>query len=169
MHGDPTKVVAANGRRFATFAAAVLVLVVDPATDRFLLFEAPGKRGRPGWEVVNGAVERDETLLEAVHREVLEEAGAIRVEVLGPVHAESWRYDVQVPNMISVAFAAVLRSGDVSPGDDVAGCAHRWASLDDVRALLAAGEAAIPGDVAPFERALDEVRRWTRPPVPVSS
>lgn len=70
-----TRLVAVNGRQFATFAAAVFVYIIDPGTHRFLLMSSPAKRGRPGWEVVGGAVEEGETLAEAVVREVAEEAG----------------------------------------------------------------------------------------------
>ena len=40
------ELVAANGRRFAGFAAAVLVFIIDPSTRRFLLLSSPAKRGR---------------------------------------------------------------------------------------------------------------------------
>ena len=38
------ELVAANGRRFAGFAAAVLVFIIDPSTRRFLLLSSPAKR-----------------------------------------------------------------------------------------------------------------------------
>jgi 8-oxo-dGTP pyrophosphatase MutT (NUDIX family) len=148
------EIVAANGRRFATFAAAVLVFIVDPATEKFLLLESPAKRGRPGWEIVNGGVEADETLEQAALREVSEEAGpAARVRLRGTVYAETWRYDDVVTHMTSVAFLADYLGGEIVPGDDMAGCAPRWFTLEELRALDARGVALIPESIDQFERA----------------
>ena len=68
------ELVAANGRRFAGFAAAVLAFIIDPSTRRFLLLSSPAKRGRAGWEIVNGGLEGGETLIDGVTREVAHEA-----------------------------------------------------------------------------------------------
>ena len=106
------ELVSAQGRRFAGFAAAVLAFIIDPSTRRFLLLSSPSKRPRPGWEVVNGGVEQEETLLAALRREVAEEAGpAVQLEVLGTVHAWSWHYDDQIPHMLSIAFVATYLGG----------------------------------------------------------
>jgi ADP-ribose pyrophosphatase YjhB (NUDIX family) len=149
------QLVAANGRKFATLPAAVFVFIIEPTTQRFLLLSSPAKRGRPGWEVVNGAVEANETLAQAAMREVAEETGpAVRVDLLGAVDAWTWRYDELVTHMISVAFVAAYFAGDVVPGDDMAGCESRWASLDEVRELAAHGSALIPESLATFEHAL---------------
>ena len=67
--GSQPELVAANGRRFAGFAAAVLVFIIDPATRRFLLLSSPAKRCREGWENVSGGLEGGETLIEGVMRE----------------------------------------------------------------------------------------------------
>src|SRR6516165_2012795 len=67
----PHAITAASGRTFATFPAAVVVPIVN-GREELLLLES---QRRPGlWEPVNGAVEDDETLLEAALREVREEA-----------------------------------------------------------------------------------------------
>lgn len=154
------ELVGANGRRFAGFAAAVLVFIIDPSTRRFLLLSSPPKRGRPGWEVVNGGLEAGETLLEGVRREAAEEAGPhVRLRVLGAVHSWTYRYDDAVTHMLSLAFVASYLGGEVVPGDDMAGCEARWATLDEVRSL-AASSALIPEDVWVFERALDCFDRW---------
>lgn len=155
------ELVASNGRRFAGFAAAVLVFIVDSATERILLLSSPAKRGRPGWETVNGGLEAGETLLEGLAREVAEEAGpSVAIDVLGTVHAWTWRYDDLVPHMLSIAYVARYLGGEVVPGDDMAGSEVRWASMDDVRALAAAGEALIPEEVWLFERAFELAARW---------
>lgn len=152
---------ATNGRRFAGFAAAVLVFIVDPATRRFLLLSSPAKRARPGWEVVNGGLEGGETLLEGVAREVAEEAGPdVRLDIVGTVHAWTYRYDDAIPHMISVAYAAVHLGGEVVPGDDMAGSEVRWASLDEVRGIaLDERTGLIPEEAWLFERALELVDR----------
>ena len=156
------ELVASNGRRFAGFAAAVLVFIVDPVTRRFLLLSSPPKRGRPGWEVVNGGLEAGETLLDGVLREVAEEAGPdVSLAVLGTVHAWTYRYDEAVPHMLSVGYVARYLGGDVVPGDDMAGSSVRWASLDEVRSL----PALIPEDVWLFERALSLFDLWVDGPV----
>ena len=155
------ELVASNGRRFAGFAAAVLVFIIDPQTRRFLMLNSPPKRARPGWEIVNGGLEAGETVLEGVLREVAEEAGPeVMIRPLGTVHAWTYRYDELVPHMISIAFVASYLGGDVVPGDDMAGMEVRWMSLDEVRSSAAAGQSLIPDEVWLFERALQCFDAW---------
>ena len=159
--GVQPELVAANGRRFAGFAGAVLVFIVDPTTRRFLLLSSPAKRRRPGWEIVNGGVEAGETLMAALHREVAEEAGPdVRLHVHGTVHAWTWRYDDQVTHLMSTAFVASYLGGDVVPGDDMAGSEVRWASLEEVE-QLATETGLIPDGVWLFERALQCLDLWS--------
>ena len=154
------ELVGANGRRFAGFAAAVLVFIIDPSSRRVLLLKAPG-RDR-GWEIVNGGLEAGETLLDGVAREVAEEAGpSVAISVLGTVHAMTWHYDDEIPHMISTFWVASYLGGDVEPGDDMAGSEVRWATLDEVRAASAAGEALVPGELWLFERAFERFDAWS--------
>jgi len=156
------ELVAANGRRFVGFAAAVLVFIVDPSTRRFLVLSSPAKRGREGWEIVNGGLEGGETLSDGLTREVAEEVGpAVRLRVLGTVHASTFRYDHLIPHMISACFVASYLGGEVVPGDDMAGCETRWVTLDEVKGLAAAGTALIPDEVWLFERALQCFDLWS--------
>ena len=158
---DQPLLTALNGRRFAGFAAAVLVFIVDPATRRFLMLSSPAKRGRAGWEIVNGAMEAGESILESVEREVAEEAGAdVRIDVYGTVHAWTYRYDDAVAHMISIACVASYLGGDVVPGDDMAGCEARWMTLDEIRETYAQGVALIPEETWLFERALQCFDVW---------
>ena len=164
------ELVAANGRRFAGFAAAVLEFIIDPSTRRFLLLSSPAKRGREGWEIVNGGLEGGETLVEGLTREVAEEVGpAVQLRVLGTVHASTWRYDDLIPHMISTFFVASYLGGEVVPGDDMAGCEMRWATIDQVKDLTAAGTALVPDEVWLFERALQCFDLWWRQDVDVDS
>lgn len=156
------ELVAANGRRFPGFAAAVLVFIVDPTTRRFLLMSSPPKRRREGWEIVNGGLERDETLLDGVCREVAEEAGpGVRIRVLGTVHGWTFRYDDNVTHMLSIAYVASYLGGAVVPGDDMAGCEVRWATLEEIEQDAAAGVWFIPEEVWVFRRALDCFDLWS--------
>jgi ADP-ribose pyrophosphatase YjhB (NUDIX family) len=159
------ELVGANGRRFPGFAAAVLVFIIDPSTRRVLLLSSPAKRGRAGWEIVNGGLEAGETLLDGVRREAAEEAGpSVRLRVLGVAHASTWHYDDEIPHMISTFFVASYLGGDVEPGDDMAGSAVRWATLDEVVAMAAAGEALVPEESWVFERAFECFDRWVDGP-----
>ena len=82
---------------------------------------------------MDGALEAGETLLEGVLREVREEAGPdVRVRPLGVIHAYTFRYDENVPYMISICFLLAYEGGEVLPGDDVAGSEARWAMLDEL-------------------------------------
>jgi 8-oxo-dGTP pyrophosphatase MutT (NUDIX family) len=161
MTPSQPELVSADGRRFAGFAAAVLVFIVDPLTRRFLLLSSPAKRLRPGWECISGAVEAGETLLAALRREVAEEAGAsVRLDVLGTVHAWTLRYDDEVQHLISTGFVAAYLGGDVDPGDEMAGSAVRWATLEEVQELQRSGS-LIPEHPWVFERALECFDLWS--------
>ena len=126
----PHAITAASGRTFATFPAAVVVPIVN-GREELLLLES---QRRPGlWEPVNGAVEGDETLLEAALREVREEAGPdLRVRPLGVVHASTFAYDLRVPRMISVVYLMAHDGGAVVPGDDMRGSGVRWATFSAI-------------------------------------
>jgi len=156
------ELLAANGRRFAGFAVAVLVFIIDPSSRRFLLLSAPAKRGRTGWEIVSGGVEAGETLIDCLTREVTEEAGpGVRLQVLGAVHASTFRYDDLIPHMVSTFFVASYLGGEITPGDDMAGSDVQWASLDEVRQLEATGTWLVPEEAWLFERALQCFDLWS--------
>lgn len=160
--GVQPHLVAVNGRRFAGFAAAVLVFIIDPPTRRFLLFSSPSKRRRPGWEIVSGGLESEETPLAGLTREVAEEVGPeVRLDVLGTVHVWSWRYDDSVTHMLSIAFVASYVDGQVVPGDDMLGSEVRWATLDEIQGLVASGSGLVPRELWLFERALQCFDLWS--------
>ena len=145
-----------------------LVFIIDPSTRGFLLLSSPAKREGAGWEIVNGGLEGGETLIDGVTREVAEEVGpAVELRVLGTVHASTWRYDDLIPHMISTFFVASYLGGEVTPGDDMAGCEARWATLDEVNGLAAAGTALIPAGMWLFERALQCFDLWSSQDVDV--
>jgi 8-oxo-dGTP pyrophosphatase MutT (NUDIX family) len=119
-----------GSRLFACSAAAVLGFIVDE-DERILLLSHPARPGR--WEVVNGALESGETLLDGVLREIHEEAGTqLIVRPLGTLHAHTFNYDAVVQYMISVAFVLAYEGGAVIPGDDMRGSQARWWRVDEL-------------------------------------
>lgn len=152
--------VSEQGRRFACAPAAVLVFIVDDA-ERILLLAHPSNDG--AWEVVNGAVEAGESVLEAALRETREEAGPIDVRPLGTIHAYTYRFDDRVPTMTSIAYLLAFEGGEIRPGDDMDGSAHRWWTLDEI-----VGERprlVVPRRVWLFERAIELSRLWRARPL----
>ncbi|MDT8307061.1 MAG: glycosyltransferase [Anaerolineae bacterium] len=145
-----------RGRTFACVPVALLVFVINDQ-EEFLLLRHPR---RTGWEVVNGALEADETLASGALREVSEEAGpAVRVRLLGPVHSQNFHYDQQVRYMLSLSFVAAYEGGEVTPGDDMAGSEAGWFDLATVE------DETLPILVPPnlrwlFRRALTLYRLW---------
>jgi 8-oxo-dGTP pyrophosphatase MutT (NUDIX family) len=164
--GAAPAVISEKGRPFACNPAAVLVFIVNQ-DEQILLLAHPARGGR--WEVVNGAVEAGETVLEAVLRETREEAGRdLAVRPLGTVHVYTYHYDSNVPTMISIAYLLAYEGGEVKPGDDMQGSAYRWWSLDAV-------ERERPELLVPhqqpwlLDRAIEVYRLWRDRPLPEMS
>jgi 8-oxo-dGTP pyrophosphatase MutT (NUDIX family) len=159
-HNQPFVTDAAGSRSFACSPVAVVAFIVD-GRERLLLLSSPRKRGAPGkWEVINGGLEAEETLLDGVLREVHEEAGQdIRVRPLGVIHAQTFRYDESIPYMISVCFLLAYDGGEVVPGDDMVGSEVRWASLDELENGTV--DLLLPRDSWLPRRAIDAYR-WLR-------
>jgi 8-oxo-dGTP diphosphatase len=126
--------------------------------EEVLLHSHPKRQG--GWEMVNGALEAGETLLEGALRETREEVGAgVRVRPLGTVHVSSFHYDESVEYMLSVSYLMAYEGGEIEPGSDMAGSAYRWWSLAELE------EGAVrlivpPGQKWLLERAVELYRLW---------
>ena len=119
-------------RKFAYFPAAVMVFIVNER-EEILLLSHP-KRSN-GWEVVNGALEAGETVLQGALRETREEAGEqVQVRPLGTVHVASFHYDENVQYMLSVGYLMAYEGGDIQPGDDMAGSRFKWWNSEELRA-----------------------------------
>jgi 8-oxo-dGTP pyrophosphatase MutT (NUDIX family) len=144
-------------RRFACSPVAVLVFILNER-EEVLLLAHPKREG--GWEVVNGALEAGETVLEAALRETREEAGTdIRIHPLGTVHVSTFHYDERVRYMLSVGVLMAYEDGEVRPGDDMEGSEYRWWSLEE----LADEEVRIiipPDGKWLIGRAVDLYRLW---------
>jgi len=118
-----------GGRTFACSPAAVLVYIVDEA-ERFLLLRHPQ---RDGWEIVNGALDAGETVLEGAIREAAEEAGAsVRLRPLGAVHVQSFHYDANVRYMLSLMYLMAYEGGAVQPGDDMVDSEVGWFTVEEL-------------------------------------
>jgi len=129
MTAQPT-MRSANGRRtFSCFPGAVMVFHINE-NEEFLMLTA----GNDVWEVVSGALEDNETILDGAVRESLEELGSdIRIAPLGVVHALSFGYDEKIRNMISILYLMRFDGGPVVPGDDMTGAEYQWWNLDQIR------------------------------------
>ncbi len=144
-------------RLFACSAVAVLVFIVDES-EQVLLLAHPRRQGM--WEVVNGSLEAEETLLAAALRETREEVGPdVRVRPLGVVHAYTFHFDENVPYMLSLGYLMAYEGGAIQPGDDMRGSRFRWWGLEEI------AEASVQIIVPPnqkwlMKRAVELYRLW---------
>jgi 8-oxo-dGTP pyrophosphatase MutT (NUDIX family) len=164
---DYPTLTAVSGRVFATYPAAVVVMIVNDK-EELLLLSHPKRT--PWWEVVNGAVDADETILDAALREVREEAGeAIQVRPLGVVHTSTFSYDAYAHHMLSITYLMAHVSGEAVAGDDMQGSQIMWHSLAD---LPQSQLKIIPPLDEPWlcQRALELFRLWNpQPDYPLQS
>jgi ADP-ribose pyrophosphatase YjhB (NUDIX family) len=123
---------------------------------RLLLVRRASRRGRGNWQVPGGFIEPDETMEQAVIREVAEEAG-VTAEVEGILALRN-RYDPDVGNSLYIVLLLRPLSGDPKPDGhevDQAG----FFTLAEIQALEQVP--AINLEVA--QRALDPNRRLLAP------
>lgn len=120
-------------RPFACSAVAIQAIIVN-AQEQVLLLASPHRYGGEiWWQVVSGALEARETLLEGALRETREEVGkTVQVRPLGVVHAETFHYDSAVQYMISIYYLLAYEGGKVQPGDDMQDSLYRWWSVDEL-------------------------------------
>ena len=124
--------------------------------DRLLLVRRASRRGRGNWQVPGGFIEPDETIEEAVVREVVEEA-SVTTEVQGVLGVRN-RYDPDVGNSLYIVLLLHPVSGEPEPDArevDRAG----YFTLEEIRAL----EQVPPGNLEIAERALSRDRRLLSP------
>jgi NAD+ diphosphatase len=118
------------------------IIVAVGSGDRLLLGrQKTWPAGR--WSVVAGFVEPGETLAQAVAREVAEET-AVQVRAVHYADSQPWPF----PSALMLGFFAEADADAADPvvSDELE--AARWFTLDEVRAGLAASDAA-PGDAPP--------------------
>jgi 8-oxo-dGTP pyrophosphatase MutT (NUDIX family) len=147
-----------NGRTFACFPAAVLAFIINEQ-EQFLMLDATPRRN--GWEVVSGALEANETVLAGVLREVREELGEeIRVRPLGSLHISTFRYDDNVPFMLSLNYLLAYEGGAVIPGDDMKNCPYGWFTLAELTSGQVPVSIPVPGMEWLLPRAVELYRSW---------
>lgn len=146
-------------RRFACSAVAVQAVVVSPQ-EKVLLLSHPTRNGSGVWQVVSGALEAGETVLDGTLREVYEELGGkIRVRPLGTIHVQTFHYDENVQFMIAIYYLFAYEGGDVTPGDDMLGSQYRWWSMaeledENIRVVVPPAQNWI------LERGIELYRLW---------
>ena len=158
MPSQQPHITTANGRRrFTCSPVAILVFIVNEQEEVLLL--AHPKRGE-SWEVVNGALEARETVVEGALRETREEAGEeVQVRPLGTVHAYTFHHDGNVQYMLSVGYLMAYEGGRIQPGDDMAGSRYKWWDLNDLANEKV--KVLIPPDGKwLIERAVELYRMW---------
>lgn len=124
--------------------------------DKLLLVRRASRRGRGNWQIPGGFVEQDETMEQAVVREVQEESG-VTAEVVGVLGIRN-RYDPDSDNSTYVILALRPVEGEPTPDErevDMAG----YFSLDEIDAL----EQVPPINREVARRALDPNRRLLDP------
>ena len=99
---------------------------------RLLMVRRASRRGRGNWQVPGGYVEPDETIEEAVVREVCEESN-VTAEVQGVLGLRS-RYDRDVGNSMYVVLLLRPVKGEPKPDDKEVDRACYF-TLDEIKAL----------------------------------
>lgn len=127
---------------------AIIVLVTDDQ-DRALL--GRGENWPPGrYSTLAGFVEPGESLESAVRREVLEETGI----VVGPEILYAGSQPWPLPSSLMLGFYARAASTEIDVDDDEIVDA-RWFSRDDLRAVVEAGDVALPGNISISRRLIE--------------
>ena len=122
-----------RGRPFDCYPVALQAVIVDP-TDRVLLLSSPHKNPNGAWQVVSGALQASETILDGTLREVAEETGLTQLRPLGAYHVQTFAFDEAVPFMIATYYLFLYQGGQVIPGDDMAGSRFGWFTLPEIEA-----------------------------------
>ena len=100
---------------------------------RLLLVRRASRRGKGNWQVPGGFVEQDETIEEAVVREVMEEAGVI-TEVQGVLGIRN-RYDPDNGNSLYVVLLLNPLRGEPTPDEHEVDRAQYF-TLEEIKALV---------------------------------
>ncbi len=158
--GQPI-VTTSRGRQFPATPAALIALIINQA-EQFLMLSHPKAEG--AWEPINGGMDAEETVLEGMYREITEEAGShVQVHPLGTVHTYTFSYDVQVPIMFSIWYLFVHQSGEIVPGDDMAGSEVQWLSVEEIESNTY--DILVPRELPwIYRRARDLYRLWKDQP-----
>jgi ADP-ribose pyrophosphatase YjhB (NUDIX family) len=147
-------------RRFACSAVAVQAVVVNP-DETTLLLSSPTRNPDGAWQVVSGALEAGETVLDGALREAHEELGNdIRIRPLGTIHVHTFHYDENVQYMIAIYYLFAYEGGEVHPGDDMKGSQYRWWSMAELEHEQINVFIPPPGQKWILSRAMELYRLW---------
>lgn len=135
MHNQQPIILDSTGKRqFACSAVAVSSIIVNQK-EEVLLLSSPIKNKDGGWQIISGALEAQETVLEGTLREIAEEVGEdVQVRPLGAVHVNTFHYKEKVKFMIAIYYLHAYEGGPIQPGDDMRGSQFRWWSIEDLAA-----------------------------------
>jgi NAD+ diphosphatase len=127
---------------------AIIVLVTDDE-DRALLGRNPN--WPPGrYSTLAGFVEPGESLEAAVRREVFEESGVVIGEDVYYAASQPW----PLPSSLMLGFYARATGFEIEvDADEIVDA--RWFSRDDLRALVEAGDVALPGNISISRRLIE--------------
>lgn len=100
--------------------------------NRLLLVRRASRRGRGNWQLPGGFVEPQETIEQAVVREVAEEAGV--VAAVEGVLALRNRYDPDIGNSVYIVLLLHPLSGEPTPDNQEVDRAEYF-TLEEIRAL----------------------------------
>ncbi|GMT27583.1 hypothetical protein PFISCL1PPCAC_18880 [Pristionchus fissidentatus] len=110
------------------YVAAAIILRGNPGEEEVLLIQEAKKKSYGKWYMPAGRVEAGETLVETVHREVLEETG-YTCEVL-----ELLSMQVQGSGWYRFAFVANVTGGDLKTKADQESLCAQWFPVKQVKA-----------------------------------
>ncbi|MEJ2748504.1 MAG: NUDIX domain-containing protein [Anaerolineae bacterium] len=160
MSTSQPDIISLKGRPFAASAIALQAVIVNDQ-EQILLLNSPTRN--QGWQTISGGLEAGEAILDGVKREVAEEVGPeVQVRPLGVVHAQTFHYDENVRFMVGIYYLLAYEGGKIVPGDDMAGSACRWWSLDELDdATLHRHPTVIPWML---RRAITLYRLWRNDP-----
>jgi NAD+ diphosphatase len=127
---------------------AIIVLVTDDQ-DRALLGRNPN--WPPGrYSTLAGFVEPGESLEAAVRREVFEESGVVIGDDVYYAGSQPW----PMPSSLMLGFYARATGFEIEvDADEIVDA--RWFSRDDLRALVDAGDMALPGNISISRRLIE--------------
>jgi NAD+ diphosphatase len=127
---------------------AIIVLVTDDQ-DRALLGRNPN--WPPGrYSTLAGFVEPGESLEAAVRREVFEESGVVIGDDVYYAGSQPW----PMPSSLMLGFYARATGFEIEvDADEIIDA--RWFSRDDLRALVDAGDMALPGNISISRRLIE--------------
>lgn len=109
------------------FPASVSAIIFNERSQ--ILLVSPD--GQSQWQVIAGWLE-DETIYHGILREIREELGHIKIQLLDILDAHIFYYDDSFP-LISVFGLVQYIQGDITPSDDIEGYTWRWFDAEELR------------------------------------